>query len=189
VVEVDRQRNAILAVDHERTESALVRVGGGFRAIILALSTVACESSPSATQDLKVPEVVDMAVPPPICDDSTIGTDAAIPATLDNVQLVFNNSCIGCHCCTAYLQLSQGMSYQNLVGRPAAPDDQNIDESCGGTLVVPGDAGVSYLYQKLSSQPCAGSRMPYPELGNYVPLPACEQDLIYRWISAGAPAQ
>ncbi len=119
---------------------------------------------------------VDMAAQLPLCDDDTVGTDAAVEPSLANVQRVFDESCVGCHCCDAYLQLFQGVSYQNLVGRPASADDQNVDESCGGTLVVPGDAGVSYLYQKISSQPCAGAQMPHAEIV-FIPLPVCEQDL------------
>jgi hypothetical protein len=126
-----------------------------------------------------------MAAQPPFCDDGTIGTDAAIPATYANVQHMFDQNCASCHCSSdVYLQLC-GSAYANLVGRPASSDDQSVDESCGGTLVVPGDAGVSYLYQKISSQPCAGDPMPRGEFG-FVPLPACEQDLVRRWIENGA---
>ena len=131
-----------------------------------------------------------MAVPPPICDDSTIDTDAAVAPTFANVHRVFDQNCTRCHCGTnMYLQLCGSAAYGDLVRRAASNDDQSVDESCGGTLVVPADAGVSYLYQKISSSlPCAGEQMPRGEFGT-VPIPSCEQDLIRRWINAGAPNQ
>jgi hypothetical protein len=129
----------------------------------------------------------DLAVELPLCDDSTVGTDAAVAPTMMNVQRLFDEHCIGCHCCDAYLNLSQGKSWSGLVGRPTSSDDQMTDETCGGTLVVPGDAGVSYLYQKVSTTPCAGQQMPRAE-DIFIPLPACKQDLLKRWIESGAPS-
>jgi len=118
---------------------------------------------------------------PPLCDD-----DGGVAPTFANVQRVFDRRCTQCHCCDAYLQLGDGVSFGNLLQRPASTNDNSVDESCGGVLVVPGDAGVSYLYQKISSQPCAGQRMPRGEFGS-VPIPDCEQELVRRWIAAGAP--
>jgi hypothetical protein len=158
------------------------REGVSARGLLVLVALCGCP----AQQAPKGP--VDMAVPPPICDDGTVGTDAAAAPTLANVQRVFDERCVGCHCCDAYLKLFDGVSRDNLVGRAAATNDQNVDESCGGTLVAPGDAGVSYLYQKISTTPCAGEQMPRAETV-FVPLPACEQDLIRRWIESGAPAQ
>ena len=62
-----------------------------------------------------------------------------------------------------------------------------MKESCGGTLVVPGDPDASYLYQKLSSDhPCSGIRMPRGEFGSE-PLADCVTALVRAWIVAGAP--
>ncbi len=63
-------------------------------------------------------------------------------------------------------------------------------ETCDGgapqTRVVPGDAGASWLYQKLvEPAPCVGGQMPRGETP--MPLPDCELDAIRRWIEAGAP--
>lgn len=146
---------------------------------LAAAAWVAACSAPEATPpDLAVPDLSSNAV----CSD---GADAAA-ASFENAQRIFDNRCIGCHCCDAYLNLTRGGSYAMLVGRPTSPNDQMTDESCGGVLVVPGDAGVSYLYQKLSNpQPCAGAQMPRSEIGSS-PLPNCEQDVIKRWIAEGA---
>jgi hypothetical protein len=75
--------------------------------------------------------------------------------------------------------LTADVSWGNLVGRTAP-------ESCGGTLVVPGDPSASYLYQKLTSaHPCSGTQMPAGEFGPQ-PLPACVVALVRDWITAGA---
>jgi hypothetical protein len=151
------------------------------RRAILTLLVGGCGKMPQA-------EPPDLAVPPPLCDDATIGTDAAVPPTFANMQHLFDAHCTTCHCGQdVYLHLCNGAAYGELVRRPTSMDDQTVDESCGGVLVVPGDAGVSYLYQKVSmSMPCAGDQMPRGEFGS-IPIPDCEQDLVRRWIAAGAP--
>ena len=59
-------------------------------------------------------------------------------------------------------------------------------EACGGTLVVPGSPGDSYLYQKLTNPaPCSGSQMPRTDLLP-APLPACVTALVSAWIAEGA---
>jgi hypothetical protein len=61
-------------------------------------------------------------------------------------------------------------------------------ESCGGTLVVPGDSATSYLVRKLvDSAPCEGSQMPTGEAILPQPLQPAELDAVMAWIAAGAP--
>jgi hypothetical protein len=103
------------------------------------------------------------------------------PAFAD-LQRIFDDNCAACHYPGADLDLYAGHSYAQLVGH-AAP----AAEACGGTLVVPGDAAASYLYQKLTSDhPCAGSRMPLGDFG-YSALPDCVPARVGAWIAAGAP--
>src|SRR5215831_12749607 len=64
------------------------------------------------------------------------------PPTFADVQLIFDQNCAACHYTGADLDLTEGHAYADLVGH-AAP----TAESCGGTLVVPGDPASSYLYQ------------------------------------------
>ena len=78
-------------------------------------------------------------MPPPLCDDAEQG-DAGIAPSFANVQQVFDQKCIGCHCCGDTLDLSRGASYAHLVGQ-IIPKENGVDESCGGTLVTPGDSG------------------------------------------------
>jgi len=121
-----------------------------------------------------------------LCTDQQIG-DAGLPPTFTNVQKVFDNDCVGCHCCGDPLLLTQGQSYSQLVNRMAPNSDHSTNESCGGILVKPGSADASYLYQKISTAtPCAGAPMPLQEF-QFVPIPQCQQDLVRRWIAAGAP--
>jgi hypothetical protein len=120
----------------------------------------------------------------PICDDNAQG-DAGPPATMAEVQRVFDSACVGCHCCGDPLDLTSGKSHDQTVGRVLAME-QNVDESCGGPIVTPGSPSASYLYQKIHGMPCAGNPMPLNEF-EFVPLAACQQDLVRRWILAGAP--
>lgn len=71
--------------------------------------------------------------------------------------------------------------YGALVGRPA-------HEACGGTLVVPGDPGASYLYHKLTDNPpCEGARMPHPGmLATRPPLADADIATVAAWILGGA---
>lgn len=133
--------------------------------------------------------VADLAMPAPdleLCDPGQLG-DGGMAPSLANVQRVFDFACVGCHCCSDPLTLASGASWAALVNRPAPRSDARTDESCGGLLVKPGDPAASYLYQKIASAtPCAGQPMPLNEF-QFVPLPACAQDLVRRWIASGAP--
>lgn len=107
---------------------------------------------------------------------------AAPSPPFDVVQQIFDDNCTTCHSAFADLDLSRGASYAHIVGHsvPAV-------ESCGGTLVVPGDPASSYLYQKLTvSHPCAGSQMPLDEFFMSQPLPDCMTSIVRDWIQAGA---
>jgi hypothetical protein len=121
---------------------------------------------------------------PPICTDAEIG-DAGVPPTFANVQRVFNNACIGCHCCGDAVDLTATKSYASIVNRTVTSEN-GTNETCGGPIVTPGDPTRSYLYQKISqTSSCAGNPMPLNEF-QFFPLPMCQQDLIHRWILAGA---
>lgn len=108
--------------------------------------------------------------------------DAGAPVPYAIVQQIFDGNCVSCHGAGADLVLQDNVSWSNLVNHAAPPA-----ESCGGTLVVPGDPAKSYLFQKLSSSaPCSGLQMPRGELGSE-PLPACVVGLVSMWIAEGAP--
>jgi hypothetical protein len=108
------------------------------------------------------------------------GLTAAPP--FDLIQQIFDGNCTSCHSPGADVDLSPGVAWGDLVGRPAP-----ATEACGGTLVVPGSPDPSYLYQKLSlDQPCSGARMPRTEFASD-PLPDCVVALVRNWIASGAP--
>jgi hypothetical protein len=115
-----------------------------------------------------------------VCSSADGGADAVDFA---QIQQIFSDNCIFCHAGGSPLNLTVGMSWDYLVGQPAPPPD-----SCGGTLVVPGDPIDSYLYVKLASPtPCYGAQMP---LGEFFPdpLPSCVVAMVGRWIQEGAPS-
>ncbi len=156
---------------------------------ILGLLPLPFAASCGADSDLALPDLSiagDLAQPP-LCSDEDVG-DAGIPATWSHVQRIFDDHCVGCHCCNDPVDLTSGKSYAALVGRSVAREN-GTDETCGGVLVTPGDPGHSYLFEKISSsQPCAGQQMPFSEF-QITPLPACQQDLVRRWILDGALMQ
>jgi hypothetical protein len=155
------------------------------RFTMIAIFAIGCGSSGEAP-DAAIPNGSDAAPFVPLCTDDQIG-DAGVPATFVHVQRIFNESCASCHCCSDPLLLTTGMAYAQIVNRKAPSSAAGIDESCGGVLVKPGDPDASYLYQKISTtSPCAGQPMPRAEF-QLSPLQECEQDLVRRWILAGAP--
>jgi len=156
------------------------------KAACLVLSSVAllgCSKGTPAVSD----GAIDRSLAPDpraaICPPS----DAAVTVGYDQIQRIFDDNCVGCHDVGSggdpALDLRPGMSWSNLVNQPApAPD------TCGGTLVVPGDPGDSYLYEKVSSStPCYGVQMPKGEFFASDPLPACVIAMVNRWITEGAP--
>ena len=122
---------------------------------------------------------------PPVTDPRAAicaGRDAGTSLVgYDVIQTVFNQNCVICHTTGNDLNLRAGVSWANLVNQPAP-----AAEACGGTLVVPGSASASYLYQKLTDPtPCTGSQMPRTDLFPN-PLPACVTALVSAWIAEGA---
>jgi cytochrome c5 len=119
--------------------------------------------------------------------DSASTDTAKTPAFLE-VTAIFEQRCVTCHRADALglpgyakLPLTTDVAYSKLVGQPA-------NETCGGTLVVPGKSAQSYLYQKITQQtPCEGSRMPIGfEVMPSVPLTAEQLASIQAWIDGGA---
>jgi hypothetical protein len=141
--------------------------------LLILLPIAACSHDQPAPPDL--------AAPAGFCDDAA----PPLPPTFDNVARLFALHCTTCHSATD-VDLTRAKLLDTLVRR-AVPTYEQTDESCGGLLVVPGDAGVSYLHQKLTqAQPCAGVQMPRGEFASAA-LMNCEQQLVTDWINAGAP--
>jgi hypothetical protein len=114
-----------------------------------------------------------------LCSGTNDG--ASTSPTFEVIQEVFVQNCVSCHTTASDLDLSVGHAWANLVGQ-AAPRA----ESCGGTLVVPGNPSGSYLYQKISAPtPCSGLQMPRGDFGSE-PLPDCLVTLVRAWIAGGA---
>ena len=149
-------------------------------AVLLLSIALGCNAGPSPVRDAgdDRPNRVDSHAA--VCPSADAGPDRVDFA---QIQQIFSDNCIICHAGGSPLNLTVGMSWDNLVGQAApAPD------SCGGTLVVPGDPAGSYLYVKLASPtPCYGSQMP---LGEFIsePLPSCVVALVAQWIEEGAPS-
>lgn len=121
---------------------------------------------------------------PPTDPRAAVCADAgADSSTFARVQQIFDFNCLSCHGYGAPLNLVAGQSWKDLVGQPAPSPD-----SCGGTLVAPGDPAGSYLYEKLvSSAPCYGAQMPLAEFFAD-PLPSCVVAIVGQWIQEGAPS-
>jgi hypothetical protein len=152
------------------------------RSAIVLLSSVVlgcnARSSPAEDGGVDRPKAIDARAA--VCSSADGGSDVVAFA---QIQQIFTDNCIFCHAAGSPLNLTAGLSWNDLVGQAAPPPD-----SCGGTLVVPGDPTDSYLYVKLSSpMPCYGSQMP---LGEFFaePLPSCVVAMVGRWIEEGAPS-
>ena len=153
-------------------------IGRGFVACLAAVAGCGTKGA----SEMHDATVVDVAPPvDPLCASAEdAGATTSPPFAF--VQAIFDRSCVSCHSAGADLVLTDGVAWSNLVSRPAPPL-----ESCGGTLVVPGQPDASYLYQKLSNDhPCAGARMPRGEFGSE-PLADCVTALVRAWIAEGAP--
>jgi cytochrome c5 len=148
-------------------------------AVFAAAGLAGCGSGGGAPRDAAAD------VPPAIDPRAAICTQAEAGATavgFDTVQTIFTQNCVICHSAGNDVDLRPGQAWANLVNQPAPPS-----ESCGGTLVVPGDPAASYLVQKLASpHPCFGSQMPRTDLFPD-PLPSCVVSLVEAWIAEGAP--
>jgi hypothetical protein len=106
------------------------------------------------------------------------------------VQEILASSCARCHDpahpivpeTQTYIamDLTAKDAYAALVRKPAT-------ETCGGTLVTPGDPTKSYLYAKITQDtPCDGERMPHQGMLRTPPLPDDQIATIAAWISGGA---
>ena len=92
-----------------------------------------------------------------------------------DVQIIFNDRCIGCHglAGNGNLDLRAANSYANLAG---------VDSfGYTGLRVVPGDPDASVLYRKLTGASGVGDRMPSDGV-----LPAGSIAIIGDWIAEGA---
>ena len=89
-------------------------------------------------------------------------------------------ACVQCHTegrpLTGNLLLTEGRSYQQLVGRASTGKR-------GETLVIPGDPDNSYLVKKLEGRDIVGERMPR---SNGPFLTEGQIRVIRRWITEGA---
>jgi MYXO-CTERM domain-containing protein len=147
-------------------------------AVLLLSLASSCSSQPSRAVDAGADRALATDLPAAICADAGDET-----ITFARIQQIFDDNCVTCHGYGPPLNLAAGQSWNGLVGQSAPSPD-----SCGGTLVVPGDPADSYLYEKLvSSTPCYGAQMP---LGDFFaePLPSCVVAMVGQWIRQGAPS-
>src|SRR5580704_16033490 len=145
--------------------------------VFLLSIVLGCDARPSPAGDGGVdrPKPIEAG----ICSGADGGSDTVAFA---QIQQIFSDNCVLCHAAGAPLDLTVGEAWDDLVGQAAPPPD-----SCGGTLVVPGDPTDSYLYVKLASPtPCYGAQMPLGEFFSE-PLPSCVVAMVGRWIEEGAP--
>lgn len=118
---------------------------------------------------------VDMPGPP--------NGNAAVVSFKDQIQPILNTDCFRCHrdggeadLSGIALQVGEEVAYELLVNQPSS-----LDATL--TLVVPGDAESSLLYNKVAfGAPLTGARMPLRE----APLSAESIGLIRDWIDQGA---
>lgn len=99
----------------------------------------------------------------------------------EHLEPLIIKRCLGCHTAEkpeAKLVLERGRGYAQLVGRAS----QQIPSL---QLVVPGDPGESYLWQKVDHTAGNGKGMPRTLIGSKR-LPERELELIRRWIEDGA---
>ena len=93
----------------------------------------------------------------------------------DQIQPIFNNNCTMCHDSSEGLDLSEGVSYDNLV--------DVISQGYAPSLrVAPGSATNSVLWNKVANTGTYGGAMPQGSSG----LNADEAQLIETWINEGA---
>lgn len=111
------------------------------------------------------------------------GDDNEPVSFADDIQPLLTDQCIVCHQPggIAFLEgidqdLREGNAYDALINQPS-------DQDASLTLVIPGDAENSLLFQKVNStNPPVGVRMPR----FLPPLTAAQIDRIRRWIDEGA---
>jgi hypothetical protein len=156
------------------TSSSAPPNGRGRALFLIGVVGVACSSTSSSPRDAAAFDIAFVDPRAAICGDAAVSQP---PYAV--IQQILDSNCLSCHFAGNDLVLNPDVSWTNLVGRPAP-------ESCGGVLVVPGDPGASYLYQKLTSpHPCSGTQMPAGEFGP-APLPDCVVGIVRDWIASGA---
>ncbi len=135
-------------------------------AAALALGGAACDESLS-----------DLAGPTPDLEPTFSSIQREIFNTTDSSG---RQACITCHVVggpAAFLPLTEGVSYNNLINRVSGAKP-------GAIRVIPGDPGNSYLIQKLEGAPdIVGQRMPRTS-GPF--LTEGQISIIRRWIELGA---
>lgn len=133
-----------------------------------------------------------LAVASAACDEklsSITGPTPDLSTSFSSIQqTIFNATdssgrlaCVQCHTDqgrvqTGNLVLTEGRSYQQLVGRASTGKP-------GETLVIPGDPDNSYLVKKLEGRDIIGARMPR---SNGPFLTEGQIRVIRRWITEGA---
>jgi hypothetical protein len=148
--------------------------------VFLSWVVLGCNARPSSVDDGGAGRAKAIDARAAVCSSADGGSAVVAFA---QIQQIFTDNCVLCHAAGSPLNLTASLSWNGLVGQAAPPPD-----SCGGTLVVPGDPSDSYLYVKLTSPtPCYGSQMP---LGEFFaePLPSCVVAMVGRWIEEGAPS-
>jgi hypothetical protein len=157
--------------------AAMIRTRAFARFVLVAGVFAGCgsDSSTPAAPTTPPPAPAPAPAPPPAMEDGLMPTLSSIQSR------VFDPRCVehhGGHAVEAGLDLSAGMSHQNLVDAPST--------QAGMDLVEPGDPENSYLIHKLENRTgIVGGRM--PPSGD--PLTAEEIEVIRQWIAAGAPSE
>jgi len=121
--------------------------------------------------------IADATLPTPLTATLTVEVTAqqSTVSFSQDIQPIFNASCVGCHGGSGGLFLTAGQSYDNLV---------NVQAQAGCTTemrVQPGNAGASVLYKRVSGTSC-GEQMPR----GGPPLSAAHIQKIMDWINQGA---
>jgi len=101
----------------------------------------------------------------------------------DDVQPILTARCTGCHIEGGLANLSGSNLFLDEGNVIATGVNQSSTQVNALTLIVPGDADASYLFEKVSqSNPTSGSRM--PTFG--ASLTSEELGLLRDWINQGA---
>jgi hypothetical protein len=102
-----------------------------------------------------------------------------VPRYAQDIQVLWDSLCTGCHGRSGGLDLAPGRSHAALVGAPM------LTRACREySRVSPGDPESSALVMKLSGTAC-GSRMPRNDPGHFDAHPG-ELERIRSWILGGA---
>jgi hypothetical protein len=109
----------------------------------------------------------------------TVTVPVSVPRYAQDIQVLWDSLCTGCHGRSGGLDLAPGRSHAALVGAPM------LTRACSQySRVVPGDDGASALMMKLAGTDCGG-RMPRNAPGHFDAHPG-ELVRIRSWILGGA---